>query len=220
MKRVLVIACHFDDEVLGCGGVLHSLSQREDVETYVHILCDRKRNGLFDEELTRKLQEQSKEVQKILGVTEYIYSMLPDEELHEYFIDVRQQVEKVRDDIQPDIIFVQHPGDINQDHRTAFEAAKIAYRVGRYDKPFKMFTYEVLSSTTQGYEPFHPTWFYELTMGDVQAKIDAMHQYESEYGGERSYEGIMALATHRGLQCNSHSFAEAFHFIQGKGELF
>lgn len=220
MKRVLVIACHPDDEVLGCGGVLHSLSQREDVETYVHILCDRKLHNRFNEELTRKLQEQSKEVQKILGVTNYIYSMLPDEELHEHFIDVRQQVEKARDDIQPDIIFVHHPGDINQDHQTAFKAAKIAYRVGRYDKPFKMFTYEVLSSTTQGYEPFHPTWFYELTHADIQAKIQAMRVYESEYGGERSYEGIMALATHRALQGGVHEFAEAFHVVQGKGELF
>lgn len=217
--KILVLAAHFDDELLGCGGYLHALSSRPDIETHVAIVASlRKTNGAYDFDLTHQLTLESIKVKERLGIDHYYFGKLLDEELYLKFADVRHFVEKLRDDIQPDLIYVQNPTDINQDHKTLFEAAKIAFRIGSYDKSFQLYTYEVPSSTDQGYESFAPTSWVAIPRASIQAKAEAMNLYSSEVTYQRSPEGIEIYAQFRGLQCRA-PFAEAFRLIQSREEL-
>jgi LmbE family N-acetylglucosaminyl deacetylase len=216
MRKVLVLACHPDDELLGCGGLLHSLSSAEDVETHVAIIAGaRKVNGETSEVLSQKLRDQAEDVKEILGYDVMHYYYEEDEELYLNFKRVRHIVEELRDSIKPDLIFTHNPTDINQDHKAVFEASKIAFRPGRYEKPFKMYTYEVLSSTDQGYEPFDPNTFIELKWEDIDAKGRGMKKYTSELSDARAYDPIMFQARNRGTQ-SGYIFAEAYKLIWGK----
>lgn len=215
-KTVLVLGAHPDDELLGCGGTLHRFSQDPELTTHAALIATaRKTGGVYDKNLSDDLRSQAREVQGLLGVDHYHFADLPDEELHTHFAEVRQYVEDLRDRIQPDYIFVHGPNDINQDHDTLYRAAKIAFRLQKISKPFELYTYEVLSSTDQGYAPFAPNLFMELTWLDMDVKGRAMKCYESEVSDARSYEGIMSQGRQRGIQ-SGNFFAEAFRLEQGR----
>lgn len=214
-RKILVLASHPDDEVLGVGATIKKLSELG-AEVHVAIVASaRKTNGKYNRELTWQLKRQTEDVQKILGIHAYHFLDLGDEELHEHFGDVRRSVERLRDEIKPDVIFVHNPTDINQDHRTVYEAARIAFRVAGYRKNFELLTYEVLSSTDQGYAPFDPNLWVWVSHYHVQAKAEAMHQYTSEVTTARSGAAIEALATVRGAQSGFDN-AEAFRVVLAK----
>lgn len=215
-QKVLVLAAHPDDELLGCGGLLHHYSNTPDIETHVAIIASRrKRDGQYDQDLSEQLRSQALDVKTVLGVDEYHFADLPDETLQEQFAELRQYVEHLRNTLNPDVIFVHGPNDINQDHHALFQAAKIAFRLQRMNRPFELYTYEVLSSTDQGYHPFHPNLFVPLTWDDVDAKGRAMKLYTSEVNDARSYEGISHQARVRGIQSGT-MYAEAFRLEQAR----
>ena len=72
-KRVLVVAAHPDDEVLGCGGTIAKLA-REGNDYYTLILGegitsrDEKRDRTKRENEIAELRKQAEDAHKILGV--------------------------------------------------------------------------------------------------------------------------------------------------------
>lgn len=125
-------------------------------------------------------------------------------------------IQKVVDRIQPDIVYLPHKGDINEDHRVLFDAAMVALRPKPNMKHIKILSYETLSSTEWGVrEPFIPNVFVDITPY-IQSKMAAMAKYKSELKEcphPRSFEGIMALARLRGMTVGVQ-FAEAFMLVR------
>lgn len=217
--NVLVISPHPDDEVLGCGGLLHHLGELgEGHSITVLMVCNKRRTDYaYNPQLSLQLMVQSQVVQKKLGIREYIYCHLDDEELHSQLKSLRQVIEKTRDACNPDIIIVPSDTDLNQDHRTVYYAARIAFRPGRYDKGFTLMAYEALSATDQGDTAYDPNCWFKITQEDLDAKCDAMETYTSECTGSRTARGIKALAEYRGLQ-SGYEYAEAYRVLVQKGE--
>lgn len=222
--KILIIAAHPDDEVLGCGGTIARLSQ-EGHEAYVAILGEGMTSRYdnrdhSDRELTRLLQEKSRQAAELLGVKDLFSYNLPDNRFDTIpLLDIVKPIEHLISKILPDTVYTHHGGDLNIDHAITFRAALTATRpVGSC--PIKnLYTFEIPSSTEWGFQRlgavFNPNVFIDITR-TIEIKIQAMEVYDTEtrpYPHPRSPEVLKAVAQRWGSVANI-SYAEAFELIR------
>ncbi len=218
MTRVLVVAPHMDDEVLGAGGTIARHVARGD-EVDVCIVAHRVYGHRFDEEKNRFEEECAGAAREVLGYREAVFLDLPDERLdaslQEILVPLEEQLEKY----DPEIVYIPHRGDINQDHRAVFRAAVIALRPLARPKVRRVLSYEVPSSTDQA-PPFPECAFlpncYVNIGAFLERKIEAFRCYRSErrpFPHPRSDEGLIAVARKRGME-SGFPAAEAFVVVR------
>lgn len=215
-KKVLVIAAHPDDEVLGCGGTIAKYAKVANNEVYLCIVT----KGYTPDWTEEFLKNRGKELKKsseILGIKKVYFLGFPTVKLDTVpQKELNDSVLKVVTEVNPDIVYIPHKGDVNKDHRLIFDAALVATRPIN-NKIKRILSYETLSETEWGQmiEPFAPTVYVDI-LESIETKIEAMKIYESElkpYPHPRSLEIIEALAKKRGSEAGV-GFAEAFMLIR------
>ena len=214
--KVLVIAPHPDDEVLGCGGTVRRHVAKGD-EVFLCI-GTKAYTPEWSEEF---IQERAKEVERansILGVKKTYFLDFPSVRLDTVpQKEVNDALLKIVKEVNPEIVYIPHGGDLNQDHRLLFAAALVASRPLPNSPVKQLFSYEALSETEWGNEltPFIPNAYVDITNGIV-AKKEAMAAYKSElreFPHPRSLKAIEALAVKRGSEAGME-YAEAFMVIR------
>lgn len=178
-KRVMVIAAHPDDEVLGCAGTL-ALHIEQGHEVVCVIACQGHEAAMT-------------QAHKILGITETHRLGFPDQRLDECVLqDLIKPIEVVVAEFHPQIIYGQFGGDVNRDHHMLFEAIKVVSRPP--DRHLEaVYAFDTASSTEWGFpRSFVPdTW---VDIGSTLAqKLDAMACYVDElrdYPHPRSLEAL------------------------------
>jgi LmbE family N-acetylglucosaminyl deacetylase len=222
--KVLVIAAHPDDEVLGCGGTAARLV-REGHEVHFAILGEgmtsrhAQRADAEQSQLTR-LHQQAHTAAAQLGVKNVVLHKLPDNRLDTVaLLDVVKIVEDLVDRVQPEVIYTHHAGDLNVDHGVIHRAVLTATRPVAGQLVLEIYAFEVPSSTEwafQRIEPaFRPNVFVDITR-TLEAKIAAMECYETEarkFPHPRSPEALRALATRWGSVIGCAA-AEAFELVR------
>jgi len=220
-KKILVIAAHPDDEILGCGGSLSRFAA-EGHECNVLILAEgvTSRDERRDAEKRKKdimeLHRQSRRSAKIIGVKKVEFSYFPDNRMDSVdLIEVIKVVEKALDKHKPDIVFTHHHGDLNVDHRVTALAVETATRPMPGKNISEVYAFEVLSSTEWAFsnhtDHFHPNYFVDISE-TIDKKVEAFGVYISEnrpFPFPRSHEAILSLAKVRGAQSGLMA-AEAF----------
>ena len=218
MCKVVVIAPHPDDAELGIGGTIAKHVERGDTVDVI-VLCTTNFRNLADEDITQQQNEKSlKDAELARQVLEYNnvhFCGLSDETLDNQISKILDVIEPIINKITPDILYVTHFGDNNQDHRAAYEAAQIVARPGSKDNIRELICYETPSGTDQTpasrVDIFVPNLYNELTSDHLHKKIQAFEKYESEdrdYPHPRSAHGISTYAKYRGMQAGVE-FAEA-----------
>ena len=137
--NILAIGAHPDDIEFGCGGTLLRYSQAGHA-VFLFVLTD----GSYGGNAQTRVQEQT-EAAKFLGARELFWGQLQDTEV----IGDRPLILKIEDVIRtvsPDVVFLNYPEDVHQDHRAL---AKAGMSATRYIK--EVLFYEV--PTTQHFEP-------------------------------------------------------------------
>jgi len=224
-KRVLVVAAHPDDEILGCGGTMALHSQRGD-EVYVLILGegvtsrDEKRDRERREKEIAELKHQVEAANKIVGTKKTFLFDFPDNRFDSVpLLDIIKVIEKVKNEVKPDIVYTHHHGDLNIDHQITFRAVMTAFRPMRGEKAKEVYSFEVPSSTEWNApipaSYFMPNYFIDVS-NTLELKIKAMKEYKSEimeYPHPRSPEAIRIYARFRGIQVGLEA-AEAFEVIR------
>lgn len=210
-NRVLVVAPHMDDEILGAGGtMLRHVCAGDEVR--VVTLCERHREkGSLEK--TKASRAACAAISSKYGIQYSHYSFenreLSESQARQVLIDEIDHWEGA-----PMIVYGPWVGDVHQDHRAAGRAVGIATRMVRDHDVISVRCYEVLTSTDQtgpGDDPFLPNLFFDITRF-LEAKIEMMSLFESEisqYPFSRSPEGIRALAMTRGMAVHL-PYAEAF----------
>ncbi len=210
MDKILVIAAHPDDEILGCGGTMARHSKNGD-QVHVLILAegftarDSKREvNIRQLELTN-LKKSAMKANKILGVRSVMFNDFPDNRMDSVdLLDVIKKIETSIEIINPVIIYTHHFGDVNIDHRLIQESVMSAARPMPGHGVKSILYFEIPSSTewqTQGRSrAFVPNYFIDIS-ATLELKIKALQAYKSEmreWPHPRSYEGIEHLAKWRG----------------------
>jgi len=212
-SRIIVVAPHPDDEVLGCGGTIARLV-RKGHAVYVCIVTKAYTPEWTEKDMMARHQEVIK-VRDLLGISRVIFLDLPTVKLDTVpQKDLNQKIASVMEDIRPDIVFLPFGGDLNKDHRLIFEASLVATRsIGT-----SILCYETLSEAEWGLgKSFVPTVYVDIT-AMLHLKLEAMKLYRSElkrFSHSRSLEAIKALARLRGSTVGFEA-AEAFSLVRSK----
>ena len=216
-EKVLVVAAHPDDEVLGCGGTIIKHKQANDKVKIIFLadgISSRKVNTNFKEiELRRKHAISSS---KIMGIDDIRFLDFPDNSLDSVqLLKIIKKVEEIVRQYKPTIIYTHHGGDLNIDHRIVHQAVMTACRPITESVCKKILCFEVLSSTewsnqSIGYN-FIPNTFIDIS-SQLKTKIKALKAYKKEikkFPHPRSVKSVNSLAYLRGSEVGLEA-CEAF----------
>lgn len=215
-KKILVIAPHPDDEVLGCGGTILKYGQQGN-EVFLCIVT-KAYTPDWSEEFIKNRSKEIKTANGILGIKQTFLLELPTVKLDTVpQKDLNESILKVINKVKPEIIYLPHGGDINKDHRLVFEAGLVAARPSNKTSIKKIICYETLSETAEGrvLKEFIPA-IYENINKQFKKKVAAMKIYKSEikkFPHPRSLEMMEIQAKRRGAEAG-FNLAEAFMLIR------
>jgi len=219
MSRVLVIAPHPDDEVLGVGGTMARLAH-EGHDVFVAIVT-RGDPSMFDPAFIEQGRQEAVEAHRLLGVRETIFlnnfpAALLDTIPH---CRLNEALRELLYNVKPDILFIPFYGDVHIDHRLIFESVLVAARPNDVHQVKTIYAYETLSETNWNAPPltpgFLPNIYFDIS-AFLEVKLQAMSIYQTQlksFPHERSLEAIRALARLRGATVGFEA-AEAFVLIR------
>lgn len=216
--KVLVIAPHPDDEIIGVGGTIAKRVKSGD-EVYVCIVT-KGTEPLFREEQVKQVQEECQEADAILGVKDTLFLDFPAvmlETVPRYVFN--EKISTIIKNIQPEEVFIPHRGDMQIDHQMVVDAVMVAVRPRGKKYPKRIYAYETLSETGWNIpdvsNEFIPT-VYENITDTFEMKLKSMRKFTSQlapFPAARSIEAIESLAKFRGATVNVEA-AEAFSLIR------
>ena len=218
MKKILIIAPHPDDEIIGCGGtILRNIAEGN----YVYVCIVTKGvEPLFSKDVVDVTRKECIECHKKNGTTKVFFLDFPSvmlEEQHRY--EINEKILNVIKEVEPDEVFIPHIGDMQKDHQIVAEACMVALRPKYSFAPKKIMAYETLSETGWNIpnvqNEFLPNYFVNISdfLQDKIKMIEFFDSQLSEFPAARSLEAIESLAKYRGAVMNMKA-AEAFMLIR------
>ena len=216
--KILIIAPHPDDEVLGCGGTIVKHVSSGD-EVYLCIVTKAYPPDWSEDEIPRRKQEVLK-ANEILGIKKTYFLDFPTVRLDTIpQKELADSISRLVNEVKPEIVYVPHKGDVNRDHHLVFAATLVATRPQPALRIRKVLCYEVLSETEWGVpsveNAFIPNVYVDISE-TLETKLKAMSEYKSElkeFPHPRSLEAISALAKVRGAAAGVKA-AEAFMLVR------
>lgn len=207
MKKILVIAPHADDEVLGLGGYLLHESKKGSSIRIVYA-------AIGGEGCRQDANKRLEEVDSVCGVIDALYTCLylnKDAELDTVpSHDIVSKLDNIVDEYKPDEVFINCTSH-HQDHKKLYECAmaSMRQREGFVPKMVALYEYPCLDP---GERIDGGRWYHDI--GDVvKEKCSLMEMYKSQIRQEPSpinANGIMSLAAIRGRECGLE-YAELFY---------
>ncbi len=225
MKKVLIVAAHPDDEVLGVGGTV-ARHVAEGDEVYALILGEgqtsrgRHREDI-DQKVVEALHKNTLDSAKAVGYQEVFFADFPDNRFdHVDLLDIVKVVEQMIEKLHPEIVYTHYSGDLNVDHQYTARAVLTASRpIGDYCVA-EIYAFETLSSSEWNFDysaqpAFCPNVFVDIT-DYYYKKEQAMNCYVSElcdFPHPRSLVGMDFLSKTRGMTAGIER-AEAFMLVR------
>jgi LmbE family N-acetylglucosaminyl deacetylase len=218
MTRVLVLAAHPDDEVLGMGGTIAVHVDRGDDVRVVVVTDGSSTQYPDDSEIRARKEDEALRAAAELGVTDYVHLDLPDMRLDTLpHVDVNRVVEEHVGEFAPELVYTPHP-DVNRDHRALFDSVAVATRPVPGQTVRRVLTYAPTSSiewTPSALNWFVPNWFVDVT-DTLDRKLASFAHYRTEardYPHPRSERAIRAAAEFYGASCGCEA-AEPFVLVR------
>ncbi len=204
IQRVLVLAPHPDDAEFGLGGTLTKLIELgKEVHVAVFSDCEKStpkgfENGVIEQEFYASME----------------FLNIQKKNIHFFRFEVRtfpasrqeilEQMIVLKNEIQPDLIFLPSSSDLHQDHETIHLEGIRAFKhqsILGYEMPWNNFS-------------FKSYLYVKLNEKQIESKINAINIYKSQ--AHRPYSAnafVRSLATIRAIQINA-TYAESFELIR------
>lgn len=220
MSRVLVVAAHPDDEILGLGGCIRKRVNNGDEVTCLILGEGMTSRDDIDQADLERLHNDTMEASKIIGFKTVRFADFPDNKFDSVpLLGIIKVVSALVDEIKPEIVYTHHHGDLNIDHRKTYEAVITACRpVGDYSVK-EIYAFETPSSTewnfTYGQDSFKPNVFVDIEQ-EMNLKIKAMDCYKTElraFPHPRSLEALRIIAGKWGTVVGKR-YVEAFELVR------
>jgi N-acetylglucosamine malate deacetylase 1 len=199
-RRILVLAPHFDDETIGCGGTL-ALHAKAGVEVTVAFLTDGSSGDRdhIERDIVSARKAEAKRACALLGVSNIIFFDEKDGSL-EPRREVCEKVAETVSKIRPDAVFAPWPYDDDRDHRAC---ALILAEAAKDSPGYVVYSYEVWS-------PMHPNVTVDVT-AVADTKENALREYVSQLRYKDLIGSFQGLGRYRSiLNLRGRGYAEAF----------
>lgn len=208
-NKILVIAAHPDDEVLGMGGTIAKCSEKG-FEIALLIVTDgssTQYKGKDVEKIIESKRLETNAAAEELGIGKIYYGNLPDMQLDTTpHTQINAVIENVLDDFKPDIVFTHFEGDVNKDHQRVYESTIVACRPLKDQCVKTLLSYSVPSSTewnVRNTSGFFPNVYVDISGKYAESKYKAMNCYKTEmrdYPHPRSIEYLKTADLAEGLK--------------------
>lgn len=200
--RVLVLAPHHDDEVLGCGGAMIQHSDQGDRVKVVFVTDGGAGDALgyyAGQDYLELRREEAQRAGVILGVEELVFWDYPDGQLSEA-PDLSERLLALLEEDQPDVLYRPSTLEIHPDHWVL--AVGVEEALCRYARPIRDFRYEIWATV----QPSHaidisPVW---------GRKRKALEQYQSQLRYNDYLRMMEGLNAYRTLYLPSARYVEAY----------
>lgn len=202
--KVLVLAPHTDDGELGCGAsIVKFIEKGYELFYAAFSICE---DSILKGYPKNILETEVKKATKVLGIekNKLMIKKYPVRLFTKYRQEILDDLVKLKNKINPDIVFLPSSFDVHQDHNVIHLEGKRAFK----------------NSSILGYEfmwnnySFNSTSFVIINKKQLDKKIRAIKKYDSQnhrfYNSEESLKG---LASYRGLQIGA-KYAESFEVIR------
>lgn len=216
-RRVLAIAPHADDEVLGCGATLAKHSAAGDI---VHVLIATNASlgapELFSQGQIDVVRGEALEAHKVLGVCETHFLDFPAPALNSFpSYRISLSIAKVLEEVRPTVLYLPFPGDLHEDHRVIYRSSLVAARPIGPHRIGEIYCYETPSETEwapyAAGQNFVPNRYVDVSE-TIETKVKALECYNSQlrpYPHPRSARATRALGIARGIAVGT-AYAESF----------
>lgn len=214
-KRILAVQPHYDDNDIGAGGTLYSLTQNDAELIYVTVTDDLAgviNPDLSHEQAMQEIQDNQIHAGEIIGVQEQLRLGFPDAGSYDYF-QLREQIINLIRSKKPDLLLTVDPWmpyEAHNDHIQTGKAvaeAAILYNLPSLGKSSdsEIKGYEL--KAVAFYNTAYPNLTYDITNA-IDCKRNALHSYSAQF----SDEGLDNLISQTTLLANYHARGEAFEF--------
>lgn len=211
-ERLLVIAPHPDDEIIGCGGLI-SRVKKDGGKVYVLFLTVGDTKD-FSSKGKSTQKERFSEIDKVARYLKYdkYHIAFPGDKYHLQLDKLSQkdlinEIERGKislEKLKPSIIAFPALDDYNQDHRATAKAAFAACRPSSSDfkfSPKMILSYESTTSFWGFSDRKTLNFFITLTGKNLKDKLQSLKLYKSQVRNKlhpRSVDKIRSLAKLRG----------------------
>ncbi len=207
-KRILVIAPHADDEVLGCGGyLLHCSNQGAAIRIVVGTIGGtdiRQDYSIRKSEFDSVCTSLNANGFVLFDHKDAIMDTIPS-------FEITSRIDKIVDSFRPNEVFINYRS-LHQDHIKLYDCALASCRLREGYAPNLIALYEYPFATTQ-VGPIGGGFMYHDISDCIEDKISLFEKYSSQVRKSPSplnKDGIMALARIRGVECGV-DYAEKFY---------
>ncbi len=222
--RLLVVAAHPDDEVLGCGGTLARARAKGASVSVLFLgegIAGRFPLGEYDTQefklQTQVRTEGAKKALRMLSIDDVkIGTRISCQFDTVPLVELTQEIESAIESFRPTLLLTHNPCEVNIDHRLTHSAVEAACRPTRAWIPKRILAFEIVCSGNWTFETaFKPNVYVDVAEFWTR-KLEAWHCYTEEsrpFPFPRSDVGLETLARFRGMQCGLE-MAEAFRVLR------
>ncbi len=216
-KKILIIAAHPDDEILGCGGTILKLKKNNLIKVIFMT------NGTDARGKNKKASQ--KRIQgclnlfKKLKLNKPLILNFPDNKMDTVpLLKIVKKIEEILSKFNPEVVFTHFDGCLNIDHQITFKATVTACRPLKKTSVKKILSFEVPSSTEWALskdKKFQPNYYINISKY-IKEKILLMKYYKDEirpFPHSRSLKSIKTLSEYRGASAGVKN-AEAFYLYR------
>lgn len=213
-NKILVIAPHPDDEVIGCGGtILKHINDNDRVFIFyvTNGEIDIENDNYFDEckqRFSEALKSSKMSHSEILFCPE-----VPARKIRDNYTLILNRLERVFRKLKPNIVYLPHKRETDFDHKLTYDITKEAY-VSSLN--YKNNSINNVKTKLFGYEVWTPIQkLHKLNNIESYAekKKKLINIYESQTQKILYSDGILGLNKYRGCYFGNCQYAEAFSII-------
>lgn len=207
IRRVLALGAHTDDIEMGCGGTLARIRREYPDVQITAVALSRAEASLPPGSAPDRLETEFRNSMRHLGDVDVIALQYAVRVMDSHRQAILDDLIKIRQSVDPDLIFTHATSDTHQDHVVTSEESVRAFR-GRtllgYEAPWNQTTSSASLRIV-------------LEDADVACKVRMVTEYKSQIELGRLYvndEFVRGFASYRGAQAKSR-YAEGFELIYG-----
>jgi LmbE family N-acetylglucosaminyl deacetylase len=215
-QKVLVIAPHADDDVLGCGGLLAKLAARG---AAIHVLFLTDSSG--GDEVTEHQQQyaerrryEARAALELLGITSIEHLDLPDGRLDQFMGLAAGAIERTLIEVRPELLLAVSPLEVTSDHQAAFAALHRTLSGLRGGGELDAAVAELKILLYEINHPGYPDVLVDVS-AEIQALTEAIKKHSSQLDLHNYLKAAIGIRRYRTLSLpTSVTAAEGFRELR------